>query len=701
MVPVVLIVCGVFFIYCAGCSNTASKPSNTNKLVPSNVTLTEYNKERMAKMTIELLHGESTTSNQKSRLRDTGWEDIFNLSSTSFGDVTAIDSVVTQIMGYCSPNYAQENYQLDQQMQSEISSMQTQLTSMQSQLTTLQNTVNSGFTALTAVGLSSAVTTYKTSTDGVENAMTAITNFSSAITNCNSEPSCLTGYMTKSVDIATWVENLSGLTPTLSGYIDPPPALPPKGPLTQSQIDTISLNYNATLTQAMQSTLYTLTDNLYSAVQSQVVTAPGTMGSTFENYNNLIMANYFRQTQALQQLYVNLLNVVAVLGTLPGSDIPQVTGYPNAGIFFNLTNFIYSAMLSLTTLTTNDLISDVPVQDINCSNYTNKTISYPIQSPKYWTNTFPGGPWTNTCDIYIWSGLNNGNYSGTWDNNTLTAQCTRITTLINSDGGMMEDGGATNYNCVMFNYDGGTDAGTDAGTDGGTFMNMSISYSSICNSGSGVGAQYLPTLTGFTTNPVEYGYCSSVNMNYYNNSSNYSWNYPGGAYLPTETTLETWCDKSSCSACQWTFSYDSSYFDIPGTANNFSATCNNSNSQFGIWASHKNTNGNHGNFAQFVIGTNTNGSSSHTNSGAFLLVGQVSTHDSHNYLLPGFGCYQNDNRCNLNVSSSFSNSLCYGTDEIQLNPSPGQGWVADYIVITDGCYYSYADKSGIISQKAH
>jgi len=352
-------------------------------------------------------------------------------------------------------------------------------------------------------------------------------------------------------------------------------------------------------------------------------------------------------------------------------------------------------MLSLSSITMNYLISDIPIQDINCSMYTNTTISYPLQSPKYWTNVFPGGTWTNTCDVYIWSGLNNGSYLGAWDTNTLTAQCALITTLINnSDGGVMVDGGPAQYNCVMFNNNGGT----DGGTDGGTFMNMSIPYSSICNSGSKVGAQYLPTLTGYTSSPIEYGYCSSVNMNYYNNSANYSHSSGDGwIFDSTFTTPSTWCDESSCSACQWTFNYDPTYFNIPGTANNFSSTCNNSTGQFGIWASHKNNTGNNGNYAQFVIGTNTSGSPSHTNAGAFIMQGSVSIHDSQGVLLPGLGCYANDNQCNLYVVAPYtSNSMCYGTDEIQLN-QPGQGWMADYVIITDGCYNSYADKSGIIS----
>ncbi len=242
------------------------------------------------------------------------------------------------------------------------------------------------------------------------------------------------------------------------------------------------------------------------------------------------------------------------------TDIPTVAGNPG-DTFFNLSNFIYYGMLSLTSLILNNTISDVPVEDIHCTNYIKPDLSYPLQSPKSWPElNLPGGTWKQTCDIYIWLGLANGNYSGSWDNGTLTVQCAPITTWPNGEP-----------TCVEFGSD--------------TPVEMSIAYSAICNSGSDVSAQYMPTLNGQTEAPMAYGYCSSVNMNYYNDSANYT-NIVSQTtgYAPSTSCSGDGTHVSGCDSCQWGIYFNpNGYFQFG--ANTFPAACSWTSNSFGLWAS--------------------------------------------------------------------------------------------------------------------
>ena len=663
----VLIACCAVFFSCGDSSNPVVAPQETvYKLDYTNVTLTEHHIGKISKMFDELLWGSVQPSSATSDLKG-----IFDIAGAGFPEFKPVFSIASTIVGWCSPNYAKMSYKLDEQILSDVQEIQSQLTTMSNQIKTLQNTVDDDFNALFAEIANQDANTYKSD---VDNAISAVSELSSAIKNClkNSDPSsCMTGLMYKQ-DLQSMIVNLTGAYVPPDGVINLP-----------ISSNSAATKFNAILSNSANTTVYEDSNKLYSAFQTEVVTNSDNMSSVLDSYNGLIWGNYIRSLNALQTLYIDLLYVNQVLEGNWNNDIPATKTYPDATEFFNISNFVSYGMMSLASLIWNNTVSDPNIEDIKCNNYTETDLSYPFQSVKYWPGIAPGGTWVNTCDLYRWKGFVK-NYSGTWDSNILTVQCAPITMMPNGDP-----------SCAMFSLQ---------PTD------MSIKYSTLCNPGSGVNAQYLPPLTGFvnydnpenTPKPIAYGYCTSVNVDYWNNMNN-----PSTSSAESSVTLNTKCDSNSCPDCS--FYIDLNPWDYYSLwANNFpggGGCVVTDGSTIGISANYHTICGPGEPSMVFcgpytwILGVNQNNLSDYASSGAFEILGELGAKytgfpkDNYAQVTFTLACFTGDEQCHFDTD--MPEVLCYGLDEIQV-ANTAANYEGSLTVTPNGCW-QYADKSNMIS----
>jgi hypothetical protein len=663
----VLIACCAVFFSCGDSNNSVVAPQKTvYKLDYNNVTLTEYHMGKISKIFDELLW-KSVQPSSATIHPSSGAKDLFDLASAGFGDFTGVFGIASSIFGWCQPNYAKMGYELDKQILSDVQEIQGQLTTISKQIGTLQETVDDDFNALFSEIANQQADTYKSD---VDNAISAVSGLSGSINSCKSDSDpkkCLEKFMPNQ-DLQTMIVNLSGAYVPTNAIINMP-----------TNSSTAATNYNTILSNSENTTVYTDLNSLYGAFQTEVETNSAEMAPDLDSYNGLIWGNYIRSINALEQLYIDLLYVNKVFKGKWNNNIPTVEGYSDATEFFNVSNFVSYGMMSLTSLIWNNTVSDVNIADITCENYIKTDLSYPFQAPKYWPGFVPAGTWMNTCDIYRWNGFVE-NYSGTWDSNTLTVQCAPITMMPNGDPP-----------CAMFDSDP---------------VDMNIAYSTLCNPGSGVNAQYLPPLTGFvnydntnnTPEPIAYGYCTSVNVGYWDNINN-----PITSSAESSVTLQTKCDSSSCPDCS--FYIDLNPWDYYSLwANNFpggGGCVVTDGSQIGISADYHticgDLGGNCGPYT-WILGINQNNLSDYAASGAFAFQGNLYANytgypkDNYATVTLALACITGDELCHFDTD--MPEVLCYGLDEIQV-ANTGNGWEGSLTVTPNGCW-QYADQTNMI-----
>jgi hypothetical protein len=625
-----------------------------------------------------------------------------------FPELTPVISLATDVVDLFLPKNKNNQEEFDNQIETTLKSIQSQLTTIQSEISSLTSTVTTLNNTIINILINGAILQNAKlmsalNTD-VNNAMEQVKNNNYYIENTHTVQ-----------DPGGFYENVAGLTPGLITIIEDISGI--STIIDKSQIDTISqdpMNSKtySTITTDGISTLsymylilnYAYTTQLPASFTSSLSNSENTINN-INTYDQGIIQQVLFNLQMLEKLYY--LGVIAIMeralaleqcpnpdsnSSCPSNlaDMAQWSP-PFAG--FNSEDtakeqleaftqyWVASVKVFLTMIGTDFFVSDINVEDINCQTYnTRLTQIFPTAVETVKLVSLPEGAWTDQCILYRNQILTNV-YSGSWDGNTIIAQCAPLTQISNGTPP-----------CQEF----------DA-----PLVEMSVEYSTICKPDSPLNAQYRPILNGFTDEATAYGYCSSVNMNYYNDSSNYT-NLTSAEY--SGIAPSTTCDTGSCGSCQWTFNYNSNYMLVPGTANNFPSTCNNSGSSFGIWASDKMLNdGAHGSNCsdamhtctggpyQFVVGANTNGSSTYTSSGAFVFEGVINTlkydgteKDAYASNSINFACYSGDDLCAFNNDTP--SVLCYGLDEIQLENS--NGWTATFSVTPNGCW-SYADTNSM------
>jgi hypothetical protein len=452
----------------------------------------------------------------------------------------------------------------------------------------------------------------------------------------------------------------------------------------------------------------------YSDVQNEISRTSADM----ESYNNALLFVQTLSSVYLIKWYVITSQIILaqsqmqdfpdlfdpITPTSKAFGIPGIGGdYKTGESIGNTLTMFEAAINSLGLLSMNFVVSDMNLSNLTCDIINQndpkfiKHMSFPFQSPRYWTNLagqandLPSGSWTNNCILYRWAALPGSYTDGSWDGDPLVVNCAPIT--IPGAG-----------SCGKFDADP---------------VEMSLEYSTFCNPGSDVSAQYLPTLNGFTDAPTSYGYCSSVNTGYYYSSYTdkiTSVDYSGIApyTICHDGTDDNPPSSSDCGKCQWLFFYDASYFGVSEDNQNFPSTCSYSPGQFGIWASYDMFNdggwgGSCGSFEQcsggpyqFVVDANTTMSPAHTNSGAFVFEGEISTTHSDQWGNPkgasneiNFACYTGDDQCHFNNETA--NVLCYGLDSIQINQDNVNGTQANFAVTTNGCVQQYGELTNMTS----
>ncbi len=707
----------IFFIHCGGSSQPepAPNPESATKLNRHHAgNIKAYHKLMFGDHfngTFEsksfLIGDDSNGTFEKKPLRAEmglqGLGEAFDVGTEIFGNVSGVMGVVSSIMGWAGPNYAAEDTALLTQMNTQLSQLQTsinnlstQITNMQTDLTGQNKQISAQINKIVTENLTSTLQTYFTNIDEIYDSLG-----NCGLYNPNSPDvylNCVNGVATDS--------NMTNLTNAF-WFIS---ALPSSTTLSTAQTSSDITNsyyteFKSILANANTSSLHTSVNGLYTNTQDQVGLSPGEL----EDYNRIIaevqtycsdyLVKWYWATSAiLGAQYLMANNNIAPNSTNYG--IPDIGGTKTYSTSItNALTFFKAAANSLAALSMNNIISDMDLSLLNCAilneaiggNAANvQNLCYPFQSPKYWTGlpkeNLPDGNWKNNCILYRWSQLGGGYTGGSWDGSNLTVQCAPITMLGND-------------NCNEFDAEP---------------VEMSIAYSTICNSGSEVSAQYTPTLNGQTEAPMAYGYCSSVNMDHYNDSANYTNTISQTTgYAPSTSCSGDGTHVSGCDSCQWGIYFNpNGYFLVEGTADTFPATCSWTSNSFGLWASyemfddggwgsHCAENGCSGGPYQYVIGVNTGGSSAYTSSGAFVMEGVISTshgagHPDSSSVSIAYACYKGDELCTINHDTI---SLCYGLDQISLG-QPSGGWTATFSVTPNGCYDSYADKTNLISNTA-
>jgi hypothetical protein len=658
-----LIACCAVFFSCGDSNNPVVAPQETvYKLDYNNVTLTEYHKEKIAKIFKELL--EENARFYTDRMASAS--DIFSLASAGFGDLTGTFGLVGNLVDWCQPNYAKMDYKLEEQIQEEVKQMQTQLNNISGQITTLTANVQNDFELLFGEKAKIEQNIY---TSSVENATQDVAELTANINNCinGSDPplsKCLTEAMAD-INVAKMILDLSGAAINQDGSFNNSYSPPPKNAASSEKkqyYTNISQNYNNITSNASSSSVYTNLDSFYTTIQTQAINNASEMSTIYHNYNDLIVSNYIRSVNAFIQFITDISYVSTVSGVTWNNDIPTPdplpTGYKSTSTFYNLQNYGYFSLLTLASIYVNAIISDVNIQDINCNNYTKINLSYPFQAPKYWAN-LPQGDWVQTCDIYRWQGLTNP-YSGTWNNGTLEAACTGITKL--SSGGCMSTSGVLS---------------TPIKT------NLSVDYTTLCPENEALNANYRP-VSQYVSEASAYGYCGY--SGFYQASGNFNFSTEGAGFQASTTCT------GSCGGCAIYVTLPASGYFGETNYNTFQNTCPNPSGStpqtIGIGADYHNDN------YGWEGGPSSEGASYYvlsTPTGAVALLGGMDYCGDdcvancvgggctkEGTLMGWVACFDNDSQC-----SAFEGGICENTDLITVsNPV---GYQANINVTQDGC----------------
>ena len=712
----------IFFTHCGGSSQTepASNPDSAKKLNRYHSgNIKAYHKlmfgdhfngtfQRTSFSAGDDFNGTLDEKPLRTKMALQGLGDAFDVGTEIFGNVSGVMGVVSSIMGWAGPDYAEEDNALLQTMNTQLSQIQSSINNLSSQITSMQTDLQ-GENKQISEQINNIVKANLTST--LQANFTNIDDIYDDLENCGTyNPNSPDVYLNCVNDVATGA-NLADLADAFWMISSLPSGTTLSTAQTSSDISNSYLTeFKNILANAKTSQLYTPVYGMYTDTQEQVGLSP----SDLEDYNRIIaevqtycsdyLIKWYASTSAiLSAEYLMTQNKITPASTAFG--IPGIGGSNSYSTSIaNSLTFFKAATNSLAVLSMNNIISDMDLYFLNCAilneaisaddpdNDDITNMSYPFQSPKYWTtntNNLPDGNWKNNCILYRWSQLGGGYTGGIWDGSNLTVQCAPITMLGDN-------------NCNEYDEEP---------------AEMSIAYSTICNSGSEVSAQYTPTLNGLTEAPMAYGYCSSVNMNYYNDGSNYTnTTSQDTGYAPSTSCTGDGDHRTGCPNCQWGVYFDpDGYFLVESTADTFPATCSGTSNSFGLWASYEMFHGNNyggscaedghlcnGGPYQYVIGVNTGGSSAYTSSGAFVMEGNISTSDGvigqsdSSSVSIAYACYKGDDLCTINHADVV---FCYGLDQIQV-AQPNGGWTATFSVTPNGCYDSYADKTNMISNTA-
>ena len=431
----------------------------------------------------------------------------------------------------------------------------------------------------------------------------------------------------------------------------------------------------------------------YSDVQNEISRTSADM----ESYNNALLFVQTLSSVYLIKWYVITSQIILAQSQMQGFPdlfdpitptskafgIPGIGGNYKTGESIGNTQTMFEAAInSLSLLSMSFVVSDMNLSNLTCDIINQndpkfiKHMSFPFQSPRYWknlagqANDLPGGSWTNNCILYRWSALMSSYTGGSWDGDTLVVNCAPIT--IPGAG-----------SCGKFDADP---------------VEMSLKYSTICSSGSEVGANYRPTLNGFTDAPDAYGYCDSPDYTNYFNTSTQVTNAKGDSIAPN-----TKCKETECSQCNFTFTFDPNNTVLRD--NTFPQTCVLSSASFGIWASFEQFGRGDGTQHQFSGGPYQYVLSPSTSTGAYAMTGSIyatsyalTDKDASASVSIFLACFGDDGQCLLDNNASSATALCYGVDAVQVTqPDPNNTSAATIGVTPNGCVQQFGELTNMTS----